>query len=309
MKYISIGLISLMSMVASEALAQTKPHIHEQGSIVQEVQLPNSNFEHWYAVKNDDNYYDDIGESANSKNTWSTGNAGYVKGVGRHAVRGSMPTDKVQGADGGFAARLTTHEVGLGIFAKKGIAAGSLFTGVFYIDPNSRFLLHDNQIRPIFGVPFTGKPKSFSFKYKYIPAKVVENGRDSKIDGMSDAMDAYVILENRSGGSVKRLAIGWFRSGATQSTWKEQTVPLVYAHGSAPAGLQDYEKRILKYGPETVNERSLDSSDKQPLASWGDIATMNPTHIIVVFSSSYEGDDFIGAPGSTLTVDDFKLNY
>jgi hypothetical protein len=46
-----------------------------------------------------------------------------------------------------------------------------------------------------------------------------------------------------------------------------------------------------------------------PETSWGDAATDTPTHIIVVFTSSYLGDYFIGAPGSKLIVDNFELIY
>jgi hypothetical protein len=46
-----------------------------------------------------------------------------------------------------------------------------------------------------------------------------------------------------------------------------------------------------------------------PEVTWGDAATERPTHIIVVFTSSYLGDYFIGAPGSKLIVDNFKLIY
>jgi hypothetical protein len=50
---------------------------------------------------------------------------------------------------------------------------------------------------------------------------------------------------------------------------------------------------------------------------WGNIVmpvnytdeSLAPTHLVVVFSSSKEGDLFKGASGSKLTVDNVVLNY
>ena len=36
---------------------------------------------------------------------------------------------------------------------------------------------------------------------------------------------------------------------------------------------------------------------------------LTPTHIVVVLTSSHEGDYFRGAPGSRLTADNFVLVY
>jgi ferredoxin len=47
----------------------------------------------------------------------------------------------------------------------------------------------------------------------------------------------------------------------------------------------------------------------QTIENRGDISKEDPTHILVTFTSSYQGDYFIGAPGSKLLVDNFKLIY
>ena len=118
----------------------------------------------------------------------------------------------------------------------------------------------------------------------------------------------YLILEKREGKEVKRLGVGWYRSDKTQEEWKTQEVDIKYARNEkAPEGVEEYAKYVLKYGHDgdiTVKDPSL-----MPETKWGDIATEKPTHILVVFTSSYQGDYFIGAPGSKLIVDNFKLIY
>lgn len=53
--------------------------------------------------------------------------------------------------------------------------------------------------------------------------------------------------------------------------------------------------------PSSSNERMPEHGFANP--------TQDPTHIIVVYSSSYDGANFNGIVGSELRVKEFSLNY
>lgn len=263
-------------------------------------QLPNSGFDDWYGK----DCYFQPGKSA-STTLWSSGNPGYKKGVAG-ACGTNLPTAPGDGVNG-KAAVLITKEVELGRTVCKGIAAGNIFTGSFYIDPSAGLIPNDNQVRPVLGTPYTGFPIAFSFRYKYEPGNYLKNGCGGSQNG-SDGMDAYVILEHRDQkGKAYRLAVGWLRSGTPKKDWTEQRVDMKYSlYGAPPDDLKPYEERVLKYGSGGNPSKK---ASEQALVDWGDTTTLKTNFIVVTFSSSYQGDDFIGAPGSKLIVDDFKLIY
>lgn len=241
-------------------------------------QIPNSNFNKWYTVANEyqGDEYEEIGENANDK-TWGTGNVGA-------AMMGLYPT-KPQTIGGNIAASLTTTDMGsLAGFLGKQTAAGNLFTGFFDASGPGGVITG----KPAFGIPFKTTPNAFRVKYQYTPGDIVRDGKGQVVPNMKDSCDIYVLLEHREEGKTKRLATAWFRHGDIQTGWKTLEMPLVY--GELPAGTPTY---MLPKAGET----------------WGDITKDKPTHITVVFSASSRGDDFIGAWGSNLIVDDFELAY
>lgn len=240
-------------------------------------QLNNSGFDGWHEVKSQftDNKYLDIGVDANDK-TWGTGNAG-------GAIMQIYPSVREPMGNGKYAAKLITSDMSeFAGWVKKRTGAGNLFTGYFNITD----LMN---AAPVFGIPFTATPLGFRVKYKYTPGAQLYDGVGAPVAGL-DSCDMYVLLEHRdaTAKTVKRLATGWFRGGAQQD-WTTKTVDLIY--GELPADKPAYMR------PQNPNE------------SWGDIKKDKVTHITVVLTSSHNGDKFIGAWGSTLTVDDFELVY
>lgn len=264
-----------------------------------DLQIPNSNFDLWYEAVSGETKYQEIGQNAEDK-TWATGNQGAAYAIGLGAAA-DLPSVPFQTAPGEFAAELTTQNMGAlaASFGGKGIAAGSIFVGEFVIG-------NVTNAHPLMGIPYTMMPKGFQVDYKYTPADGLVNGQLKPVEG-SDALDMYLILEKREGKNVRRLGVAWYRSHEAQADWKTIEMDIKYARGQAPEGVEEYAKHVLKYGIDgdpTVTDPAL-----MPEATWGDITTETPTHIIVVFTSSYQGDYFIGAPGSKLLVDDFKLIY
>ena len=273
----------------------------QRGGNVSEIQLPNSSFDFWHDAKYGDVDYIDIGKDKDNK-TWATGNQGAAFAIALDQnSEANLPSVPLITAPGENAAELTTQYMGdLGAVFGKGIGAGNIFVGKFNIA--NTFDAH-----PVFGSPYTQTPIAFKVDYKYTPAEGLMNGGKETIEG-EDAMDMYLILEKREGENVKRLGVGWYRSGETQEEWKTQEVDIKYArNGQSPQGIEEHAKYVLKYGHD--GDTSAGNPNKMPEATWGDIETERPTHILVVFTSSYLGDYFIGAPGSKLIVDNFELIY
>ena len=273
--------------------------IVQRGGSNSNLQLPNSSFEFWHDADYGDTEYIEIGVDKDNK-TWATGNQGaaFAIALGANADLPSLPYQRSNGEN---AAELATQNMGAlaAAFGGKGVAAGNLFAGRFEIGTVTN-------AHPVFGTPYTQKPIGFKVDYKYSPADGLMDGKLKAVDG-EDAMDMYLILEKRDGAEVKRLGVGWYRSGEEQTDWKTQEVDIKYArNGQAPEGVEEYAKHVLKYGHD--GDTSAKEPSDMPEATWGDISD-KPTHILVVFTSSYLGDYFIGAPGSKLVVDSFELLY
>ncbi len=263
-----------------------------------DAQIPNSNFDFWYTATHSNYEYEEIGKNKDDK-TWGTGNQGAI--IALSGDKSKLPTQPLDLGEGNFAAELTTTNMGFfGSIAGKGVAAGNIFTGKFDIG-------NTIDARPVFGIPFTQMPKAIQVDYKYTPGNELLDGKRNPVEG-EDAMDIYIILEKREGDNVKRLGVGWYRSSEAQEEWKRQEVEIKYArNGIAPEGVEEYATYVLKYGHD--GDVSATDPNMMPKATWGDIDSDKPTHMFVVFTSSYMGDYFIGAPGSKLLVDNFELIY
>jgi hypothetical protein len=166
------------------------------------------------------------------------------------------------------------------------ITAATIYTGKF----NSDNIDLDNPRAAVdLGTPFAGRPAAFTFNYQYVPG--LENkDREGNLLDYDDQLDIYLFLEVRQGNSVKRLATGWFRSGEQVEDVTAKQVDLVY-------GTLDDESYPEELLPEDgyVSDDSLDF--------------ILPTHISFLATSSFEGDKFAGAIGSTLIIDDLELIY
>ncbi len=232
-------------------------------------QLENSDFEDWYTPTGKN--YEEPGKNENT--IWASGNPGVV-------TLGKANVEKAELSSGDFGAKLITRDLGaLAQLVKQRMAAGSMFTGKFILDIANPL----NSTK--FGIPFSARPKSFSITYTYSPGEVYRNGQGQILD-KKDQADIYLLLENRSGNTIKRVGTGWFRSGETVSSPKEITVPIIY--GPLQNGSPEYWF---------------------PTNGQFGTATEEVTHLSLIFSSSAEGANFEGGANSTLQINKLKLNY
>ena len=167
---------------------------------------------------------------------------------------GKMTTQDAHGS--GFCAKLETMNTLM-------LASGSLFLGEFKMDLGA---INNPRQMTWFGVPFTARPISITFDYKY---KQVGNDEGSLV----------VELLNYEGNNLEYHGFGT-EPGVT-----------VIARGTMYFGEQS-EWRTMTVPIEDTGVSGLDI-----------------THLSVVFSSSKDGDKFVGEVGATLWVDNVVLNY
>lgn len=234
-------------------------------------QLPNSNFDLWYAVSD----YWQPGQS--SQNTvWDTANRGV-------AIAGDANTVREDLGNGDFAVKMTSVAAPLVVR----MAAATLFTGKF----TSGFPSVTNPRSNIdFGTPFSGRPTAFKIDYRYIPGASYEDANGNTLSG-SDQCDMYILLQQRDGDVVQRIGTGWFRNATAEPSWTTIEVPIKYRQLTA----DDPE---FEYANIRTDEGEV----------WGN-PQATPTHIVVVFSSSALGDSFTGAIGSELWLNNLELIY
>ena len=236
-------------------------------------QLDNSSFEDWYSEKVAFSTVEQPGLDKAST-IWGTANRGLALG-------GASGNTSRQERDNSNYAKMES----VAAPALVRLAAATIFIGKFtdgfpsVSNPRSNIML---------GTPFAARPLSFSFSYTYQPGPDNEDANGKPLS-YGEQCDIYLFLETRAGSEVKRVGTAWFRSGTSVLEWTRQNVP-------------------IKYGP-------LEASDPwytyaQPLEGevWGD-GSEAVTHITILATSSFEGDFFKGAIGSTLELDDIELVY
>ncbi len=190
-------------------------------------------------------------------------------GVIIYADPNSVPVEGEGNAVEGKAAKLET----VGKVPLVQIAAGNLFTGTYKTN------LGDPASSATMGRPYAGRPTHMTGWYKYTPAEVTTEGNKYSKEkhpdavGKMDYCTIYIRLEDW-GGATERPAD-----------------PKVIAY----AGLED-DQVVSEYKQFDLKLEYYDLETK-------------PTHVVIVASSSRDGEDFCGGPGSVLYVDQFALSF
>lgn len=216
--------------------------------------------------------YPEPGDGSGSS-VWGTANKGL-------SLVGGYNTEPVSDGNNGFYAKMTSQQAP----ALVRMAAATLFTGKFTDGFPS---VSDPRSNIDFGTPFTAQPTGFRVRYKYQPGASYEDANGNSLPE-ADECDIYVLLEqwvtNGNETIKRRVGTAWHRSSDAITDWTELALDINYGESS---GTPEYA---------------------QPKDGYAEPGTA-PTHITVVFSSSAQGDFFIGAIGSVLEVDDFALIY
>lgn len=241
-----------------------------------EIALYNGSFEIWN--KSGDIWYPETAEKAgNTTSFWNTSNPGTSQGMG--AIGGAVnPTTGVTTPihGGTYAAELKSTEK-LSVFAAASLYTGS-FMGLSGMSANMEF-----------GKAFTTRPTGLHGYYKYTPAVI--NKVDRTPAGVTivqgETMDQCAIFI-----ALAKKTFTFNNKNEDQYI-QYATDPNIIAYGELPSGAATEGDGYVEFNIPLKYKNLTDQ----------------PTHIIVVCSSSKYGDYMTGGVGSTLYVDDLSLIY
>ncbi len=227
-----------------------------------------------------DRYYRfyEVGANGNKIYEWDSGNQGYATIAGSTPPE-NYPTSVTQGRKGGKAVKMVTvYTDKMGESMGNPIAAGNLFIGTFKL----------NIFNPLkstrFGLPFDGGlPKKLRGVYTYKAGDVVTDKNYKPIPGKKDDFIIYAIL---------------FESRA-KDNYLDGTHKFMDSRNVAIAKIQPEQRK------ETTKWTTFETPFELVKGK-----TFDPTKeymLTIVMSSSINGDEFEGAVGSTLVVDEIEL--
>ncbi len=216
--------------------------------------------------------------------------------------------------ENGYCCRLETkiRKDNIAGFKVEVLLSGTLFVGEL-IEPVHG--MKDPKKNVDQGIPFTRTPKAVKFDYKYNVGKTRIKAT-TNISPVSDPDKAEfcIILQKRwedKDGNVFATRIGGAREFYTgiQSQWVVgATYPVTYGDVTH---LPQYNPKTMGLIP-SVGEVYVKNS-KGKLVSmvetgWGK-QDDKPTHMILYFTSSFEGVDYVGSTQSVFWVDNIELIY
>ncbi|EJW97543.1 lipoprotein [gut metagenome] len=224
------------------------------------------------------NFFED--DEAGNHMDWTNANAGFNY-TGVKAAPEDYPTAPAQGGvNGGHCIKLTTKNTGaLGAMLKMYLAAGNLFMGSFEIS-----IPHVVKATK-FGIPFKHVPKKVSGYYKYKSGPVfTKDGKE--VPGKKDIFDIYGIFYETDDNvktldgtnqftSPNLISIARIQNAHETDQWTKFEIPFKIKPG------KNVDMQKLKDGKY---------------------------NFALVFSSSIKGDLFEGAEGSTLYIDEVKVD-
>lgn len=276
-------------------------------------------FENWSENRSNTGVFDEcferlLDEDGNVSDLyiWASGNMGYrITGNGKNPD--DYPTYKTISQDdthsGAYAAVLETRYVGK-IGQGSPLAAGNLFIGEF--SGKGINIMQQQMKATRFGMPFDKKPKSLRVWFKYKSGGTINvYNTDPKSDG--EKIGEFTDPESGSNMDYAAIYVIMFDNVKAKELYGKN-----YLDGStilsSPA---EVGRAILtdndKYGTPT-NEQGYPNEYIFKELPFTFSTPIDPARlanyeysISVVFSSSYYGAEFKGAPGSKLWVDDAKL--
>ncbi len=214
----------------------------------------------------------------------------------------------------GYCARLETkiRKDNIAGFKVEVLLAGTLFLGDI-AEPVKGMKEPEKNANQ--GIPFTGMPKAVKFDYKYYVGKnrIVATTNVKPVTG-EDKADFAVLLQKRwedKDGNVFATRIGGnrlFFTGTVNDWVTGATFPVYYGDVTH---LPQYDPATMGLIPSVGRVFVKNSKgDLVPLieTGWGKPGE-KPTHLIMYFTSSYEGMKYTGSTESVFWVDNIELIY
>ncbi|EKB04463.1 PCMD domain-containing protein [Myroides odoratimimus] len=240
---------------------------------------------------------------------WANANPSFSLTAGGKTADQYPTTVEINGYDGS-ALKVQTESTGmLGAMFGKPIAAGNMFLGSY--DPGPAF---DNPLLTLqLGIPFNKIPVSIIGKINYVAGprnqtnkdgsikldkegkplyeKVYINGKEVNKDELKDQFDIYAIFfENELEGQP-------FHLDGTNKFTHPNIIAIARIDQTKTSNTNGWTSFSIPF--KTLENKKIDS----------ELLKNNKYSITILSTSSYKGDDFTGAIGSTLLVDNLEIIY
>lgn len=233
-------------------------------------------------------YYIFVEKDEQGKETleWASGNAGFaLTGAGKTPA--DFPTLQSGSGYWGKCLQLVTRSTGaFGTTMGMPIAAGNLFMGAFHVADALKNPLTATK----FGVPFDRVPTFLTGYYKY-KAGPEYSEKGKVVEGKKDICNIYAIFyETPEGPDGKPILL----DGTNMLTHPNLYSVAQITNAKESDQWIRFELPFITREGKTLDIAKLKASKY---------------NIAIVFSSSIEGDQFSGAVGSTLLIDEVELLF
>jgi len=213
---------------------------------------------------------------------WDTGNHGSTTLSEKDNI--TLFTEDIRpGSTGKLAAVLKSQKIVVKF------AAGNLFIGEYKETKGTNGVLG-------FGRSFTSYPTRLKGYFKYRTALITET------------IDKYASLKNQPDTCIVWVALGDWELQENPNSGEKTAVEVQTDDKGTGKYFDKNDSHIIAYGEmtcgENVNEYTPFSVELEYRAT-----NRKPTALLIVCSASKYGDYFTGAPGATMWVDDFSLEY
>ena len=218
-------------------------------------------------------------------NWWATANAGFsMSGQGKTPA--DFPTSVDSAGVRGNCVKLTTRSTGMfGKTMGMPIAPGNIFIGEFLTANATKKPLEATR----FGLAIVpSKPVSLTGYYKYTPGEVFTNKAMEEIPGCIDTCAIYSVLYEIDPGNFESL------DGSNVLSSDRIVLVAQLENPGAVSEWTGFEIPYQEFGENIFDRKKLEN---------GEYA------ITIVASSSKGGEVFEGAVGSTLHIDELKINW
>ena len=220
---------------------------------------------------------------------WATGNTGFAITMNGSKPE-NFPTYSTSDGKEGRCVCLNTQSTGLiGEWIGKPIAAGNLFLGDFLVE----YVLTDALKATQFGIPTSNEPVRISGWYKYKPGEVYTDKDMKKYPDRQDEASIYAVYYRNTDKNGESYFLDGHDMAGLDNLLDNPQVYKVARVASLPATDTWAQWEMFFEGRDAPD----------------DIVMAQGFNLTLVFSSSKKGDQFEGAIGSTLYIDEVQVSY
>ncbi|MCQ2145340.1 MAG: PCMD domain-containing protein [Bacteroidales bacterium] len=241
---------------------------------------------------------------------WRTNNVyANVAGVEKCSV-----TDFPEKRGDGYCVRIEVHKEEIkvaGMINMEVVCQGALLVGSL---PEPIKDTKDPMSKPLYGIPFTGRPKALQFDYKAkVGCEVVKGTGFGKMKNMGypDYPECCILLQKRwedADGNIHALRVGTGIERITRNVdqWQNgHKLEVHYGDITKEPFYKDY-MNILNGTPQDLHAINSKGKNVKIIEEGWAAPDEIPNTLIIKFIASY-GEAFYGGVGNTLWIDNVKL--